>query len=266
MEISSLCWTSENARKNSPLLPKSIRGLIIGKSGCGKTTVLLNLLLNPGYLDYTNLYIFSKSLHQPEYKIIKKAFDSGLDKQSIVNIFKLNKEILNTGLSVDEVINQMAYAFYEKNKNMRHKPTGITVDYFSDAHDVPPPQEMDSNKLNLCVFDDVMLVKQSAIEDYYCRGRHNNVDSFYLSQSYFKLPRQTIRENSNLILLFPQDEKNISHIHRDHASQDMSFGEFKNFCQSVWKSGKHNFVTLDLTSSINDGKYRKNLDEFYFFN
>ena len=261
MEIYSLCWSSENGRKHSPLLPKSIRGLIIGKSGCGKTTVLLNLLLNPGYLDYTNLYIFSKSLHQPEYKIIKKAFDMGLDKQSIVYIFKQNKEIINKGISVDEVINQMSWLL----RNKKEPLTKISTEYFSEACDVPPPQELDSSNRNLCVFDDVMLTKQSAIEDYYCRGRHNNVDSFYLSQSYFKLPRQTIRENSNLILLFPQDDKNISHIHRDHASQDMSLDEFKNFCKSVWKSGKHNFVTLDLTSSVNDGKYRKNLDMFYFF-
>ena len=266
MEISSLCWTSENTRKNSKLLPKSIRGLIIGKSGCGKTTVLLNLLLNPGYLDYTHLYIFSKSLHQPEYKIIKKAFDSGLDKSAIVNIFRLNKEINKEGLSVDEVINQIACSLREKNKNKAFQSGGIISEYFSEAQDVPSPQELNSSNLNLCVFDDVMLTKQSAIEDYYCRGRHNNVDSIYLSQSYFKLPRQTIRENSNLILLFPQDEKNIAHIHRDHVSQDMTLEEFKNFCRTVWKSGNHNFVTLDLTSSVNDGKYRKNLDEFYFFN
>ena len=31
-----------------PLLPQDIRGLNIGKSGCGKTTLLINLLLCPG--------------------------------------------------------------------------------------------------------------------------------------------------------------------------------------------------------------------------
>lgn len=31
-------------RKNNPLLPQSIRGCIIGKSGCGKTNLLMNLL------------------------------------------------------------------------------------------------------------------------------------------------------------------------------------------------------------------------------
>ena len=34
-----------NCRENNPLLPQSLRGLVIGKSGCGKTIVIFNLLL-----------------------------------------------------------------------------------------------------------------------------------------------------------------------------------------------------------------------------
>ena len=67
MEITDLSWNENlSNRFNNPLLPRSIRGLIVGKSGCGKTTLLLNLLLNPGWLDYDNLFIFGKSLFQPE--------------------------------------------------------------------------------------------------------------------------------------------------------------------------------------------------------
>ena len=41
MEVIDLSWNdSLNKRSNSPLLPKSIRGLIVGKSGCGKTYYL----------------------------------------------------------------------------------------------------------------------------------------------------------------------------------------------------------------------------------
>ena len=64
MEITDLSW-NENLqnRFNNPLLPRSIRGLIVGKSGSGKTTLLLNLLLKPGWLDYDNLFIFGKSIY-----------------------------------------------------------------------------------------------------------------------------------------------------------------------------------------------------------
>ena len=59
-----------NCRENNPLLPQSLRGgLVIGKSECRKTTVIFNLLLQPGRLD-NHLYVFGKSLHQPEYKVL----------------------------------------------------------------------------------------------------------------------------------------------------------------------------------------------------
>ena len=44
--------------KNHPLLLQSLRGLIVGKSGCGKTTLLLKLLLQPGWLHYSKLSVF----------------------------------------------------------------------------------------------------------------------------------------------------------------------------------------------------------------
>ena len=68
MEIRDLSWNETTTKRfNNPLLPRSIKGLIVGKSGCGKTTLLLNLLLRPGWLDYDNLYVFGRSLFQPEY-------------------------------------------------------------------------------------------------------------------------------------------------------------------------------------------------------
>ena len=61
IEVKNLV-SNENLSKrcNYYLLPKGIRGLIIGKSGCGKITLLINLLLRPGWLDYNNINIFGK--------------------------------------------------------------------------------------------------------------------------------------------------------------------------------------------------------------
>ena len=59
MEVKDLSWNDVMSNRfNSQLLPRSIRGLLIGKSGCGKTTLLLNLLLRPGWLDYNILQVF----------------------------------------------------------------------------------------------------------------------------------------------------------------------------------------------------------------
>ena len=63
MEIKDLAWNETVSRRfNNPIFPKSIRGIIVGKSCCGKTTLLLNFLLRPGWLDYNNLNVFGKSL------------------------------------------------------------------------------------------------------------------------------------------------------------------------------------------------------------
>ena len=39
MELKNLAWNENLSKRcDHPLLPQGIRGLIIGKSGCGKTT------------------------------------------------------------------------------------------------------------------------------------------------------------------------------------------------------------------------------------
>ena len=115
------------------------------------------------------------------------------------------------------------------------------------------------------VFDDLLLEKQHIFESYYVRGRHSNVDCFYLAQNYFKLTRQTIRENANFICLFPQDLKNLNHMFDDHVGSDMTKEEFRQLYKTVWEK-QHEFATIDLSSKKHDGKYRSGLDEFYIPN
>ena len=138
--IEDYAWSSLNdKRNNNKLLPRNMRGLIVGKSGCGKTTVLLNLLLQDDWLDYDTLYVSGKSLHQPEYQIIKKGFESGFSKQQVGNIF-LNQSLLkDINLSVFEVIDRYD-GFRDKS---------VEAKFYDDCMMIPDPMELAINKNNL---------------------------------------------------------------------------------------------------------------------
>ena len=73
MEIRDLSWNETTTKRfNNPLLPKSIRGIIVGKSGCGKTTLLLNLLLRP-VGSITIIFAYSEEVFfNPNIEYLKK--------------------------------------------------------------------------------------------------------------------------------------------------------------------------------------------------
>ena len=233
-------WKSgAQKRSNCFLLPKSIRGLLVGKSGQGKTTLLTFLLLNPSTLDYDNLIVRGKSLQQPEYQVLQAGFGKGLSKDQIRILFERQKEVEESG-GIEKCLKD-----YDG-----HCPNSITSNFSSDVTNIPDPGQLDPAKKNLLILDDLMLSPQNNVEHYFCRGRHSNVDCLYITQSYFRLPRHSIHENSNIFFFFPQDSKNLMHIYRDLCATDgIDYKAFQDFCTNVW-SKKYNFVTIDLTKPL----------------
>ena len=97
----------------------------------------------------------------------------------------------------------------------------------------------------IIVFDDILGSSNSRfIDEFFIRGRHNNLDIYYLSQSYFDLPKGTKRNNSNKIILFNQTLKDIEHIYRDVAGYDMNYDEFKELCRKSWEKD-YNYLYID---------------------
>ena len=108
---------------------------------------------------------------------------------------------------------------------------------------------------NCCVvFDDMLDSNQKLIDPFFTRGRHNDLDVYYLSQSYFDLPKRTIRNNSNIIILFQQTLKDVEHIYRDIAGFDMSNDEFKSLCREAWRDN-YNYLLINRLEDKNGSKY-----------
>ena len=112
------------------------------------------------------------------------------------------------------------------------------------------------HKRNLLLLDDCFLGKQNKAERYYTRGRHNNCDTIYIAQNYFRLPRQN---NSGE---FKQGrKKSHSYPCLPWCYRHIPLGNSNS--HGVW-SKEHNFVTIDLTSTPTNGTYRENFNRFYF--
>ena len=146
--------TAEDSRENSSLLPRNLRGLLFGKSGFGKTTAIFNLLIQPIWLDYNHLYVYRKSLHQQEYKILRKCRDAGFSKRQIFNLFS-NQGALRTE-------NLSPLTDVERFSGVRNGK--IRADFYDDCQDIPNPSALDPTQKNLLLLNDCFLGKQNKAE------------------------------------------------------------------------------------------------------
>ena len=105
------------------------------------------------------------------------------------------------------------------------------------------------------VFDDILDSNQKFIDPFFTRGRHKLCDVSYLCQSYFDAPKRTVRNNSNLIILFQQTLKAVEHIHRDIAGFDMSCEKFKSLSREAWNE-KFNYLLINRLEDKNGSRYR----------
>ena len=111
-------------------------------------------------------------------------------------------------------------------------------------------------KGSIVIFDNMLGAKNSSqIDEFFTRGRHEDIDVYYISQSYFGLPRQSIRNNSDRLILFKQTLRDVQSMYYDIGAYDMNYDEFKEMCHEAWDE-KYNYLCIDMTKNKNEGKYR----------
>ena len=99
---------------------------------------------------------------------------------------------------------------------------------------------------SVVIFDDMLGAKNSSqIDEFFTRGRHEDLDVYYISQSYFGLPRQNIRNNSDRLILFKQTLRDVQSMYYDIGAYDMNYDEFKEMCHKAWDE-KYNYLCIDI--------------------
>jgi len=249
-------WIPKKTKTHSDIFPESFRCLIIGQSGSGKTALLMRMLLQENILDHNKLFVFGRSLHQPEYQIIKAGFEHRLPKSEITEILKHNSMI-------NDLDDKPAHVAAGLSQNLDDDEKGdIDCEFYEDPGDIPDPKDFDKQDKNLIIFDDIMTDKnQTAPGAFFTRSRHNNIDCIYISQNYYHLPRHTIRSNSNFLILFNLDPVDTDHLYRDSgASVDFKdINKFRYLCERAWNK-KYGYLVIDKSKTDLDQKYRFQLE------
>jgi len=144
-----------------------------------------NILLNMIYflLEFDKIYIFSKNLHQNKYQNLLQA------------LLKKSTPRFN-GYDV--------------------------VEAYGD--EIIPLEELPADKQIIVVFDDLVCESnQNSIINYFINGQHRNCCVIYLTQTFYKVPKN-IRDNCSHFCIFkflPRENKRIADkIGVDHDALD----------------------------------------------
>ena len=208
--------------KHADIFPRNIFMILAGSTNSGKTNLLINFIMK-GSVKYDNIMIYTTTPDQDSYKFLGEYFNEVKTK------LKLPKDIITF-----------------------HNP----------EEGIDDPSTLDKNKTHIVVFDDVMNEKQKVMTDYFTRGRHNNVNVFYLCQSIHQLKKHGIRQNANIFILFHQDDKTLKYFYETHISADMPLEEFKSICRTAW-SKNHGYIVINLWEEAACGRYILNYNKLY---
>lgn len=216
-------------KNSSPLFPQhTSRNIIIGPSGTGKTSDLLTILHNSVF---HKIYIYSKTLDEDKYEYL----------------IKLQRD---------------------KERVLRQK--GITetlLHYSSDIKDVIQLEDLDKDYQHAYIFDDICLEDKKSQEKFigsmWIRCRKYNTSVFYLSQSYFKIPK-VIRDNANYIVLKKlNDNRELDLIHRIYATEFKKQEFLDKYNEAVTSYDGHGSFIIDNVIKHRCLKLRANYVEVF---
>ena len=241
--------------RHSPLLPKNIRGVVVGTSGSGKSNRVFNMKLQPDFLDYNSFHIYSPSIYQNEYEFLVSGFKNRLSKEDMVVCLNSQEKL---GITDPEKLAEL----YSNSVPENEKWQNTEIITYKNASYIPQPESLHKGRKHLLLFDDCMSGSQKTLENFYTRGRHNACNCLYITQSWFEIPRGTFRSNDIFLLLYPLSGRDLKQIYNDFSPElepCMTMTEFCKFCQMCWAK-PYGYVSVDRFNSDVKQRVRKGLD------
>ena len=148
----------------------SYRVLIVGGSGSGKTNALLNLISN--HTDIDNTYLYAKDPYEAKYQyLVNKREKVGLD-------------------------------YFDDPKTFMEYSNNI-LDVYKNIEDYNPDKKIKV----LIIFDDMIAVTTSnqklnpIVTELFIRDRKLNISIGFITQSYFKVPKDVRLNSTHFFLL-----------------------------------------------------------------
>jgi len=234
-------------RQGHPKMPNcSMRACLVGVSGQGKTNCAVDLILR--YLSWDVLKVFSPSISQPKWLMLKDICE------------KMEMEREKKALSYCERHNKgKAPSKHITLEDFDFKPIGE----FNNDDDNFNMDDLDKKDQNLVVLDDIMLNKnQKHFIELFSRGRLKNINTMYLSQDWFSIPKN-VRRNTNLFILWGKlPEMNLDMIRRD-AGVPADKNQWRDMYKEATKE-PFSFIVIDKTKKDVNEQFTRNFNEPLF--
>ena len=149
---------------------------------------------------------------------------------------------------MNHIVHQIQEPFFIITKSLNQYPK-IKA---QTSNEIQPFENWENSTV---VFDYTLLSKQECnIDLFFTRGLHNIIVIYYISQTYFHLPKYTNRIISNLFISFEQTLKDIILLFHDIAGLDMNLEEWKQLCHKACEN-EYDYLQIDRFAKIGNGRY-----------
>ena len=89
---------------------------------------------------------------------------------------------------------------------------------------------------------------------FFTRRRREFLNVYYISQSYFDIPRRSIGNNSDRLILFKQTLRDVESMYKFIGGYDMKYYENTEMCRKAWEND-YDYLQTDRFARIGEGRY-----------